>query len=135
MAEAVFKEMLKKEGLEHQVSVDSAATGTWNLGQEPHYGTKKRLAKAGISTEGLLSRLIADSDLSADYIIGMDDSNIENIHHFIAGRPSGQVVKLLQFSGENRGIADPYYTGDFEATFRDVTKGCQALIEQIKKEL
>ena len=77
------------------------------------------------------------SDLScfmADYIVGMDDSNIDNIKRFIRGRQVGEVRKLLEYAGRNHIIDDPWYTGDFEATYRDVVQGCEALLEKIKKE-
>ncbi|MBF0780045.1 MULTISPECIES: low molecular weight protein-tyrosine-phosphatase [unclassified Granulicatella] len=135
MAEGIFKDMVNKENLSHLISVDSAATGTWNLGQAPHQKTQQKLAEVGIDTNGMVSRVLNDHDLSYDYIIGMDSSNIANINHFIKNRQSGQVMRLLQFAKEDRDIADPYYTGDFEQTFQDITKGCQGLLEHIKKEL
>ena len=64
----------------------------------------------------------------------MDDSNVENIKKFIAERKTGEVKKLLEYAGEDRIIDDPWYTGDFKTTFSDVTKGCTALLEKIKKE-
>ena len=82
----------------------------------------------------MYSRILNDSDLQADYIIGMDDSNIENIKKFIAGRKTGEVKKLLEYAGEDRIIDDPWYTGDFKTTFSDVTKGCTALLDKIKKD-
>ena len=82
----------------------------------------------------MYSRILNDSDLQADYIIGMDDSNVENIKKFIAERKTGEVKKLLEYAGEDRIIDDPWYTGDFKTTFGDVTKGCTALLRKIKKE-
>lgn len=74
-----------------------------------------------------------DDDLSANYIIGMDKSNIENIKKFLKNRYSGKVQRLLEFAGEDRDILDPWYTDDFDATYNDVVKGCKALLNFIKK--
>ena len=82
----------------------------------------------------MYSRILNDNDLDADYIVGMDDSNIENIKKFIADRETGEVKKLLEYAGEDRIIDDPWYTGDFKTTFNDVTKGCRALLDKIKKD-
>ena len=82
----------------------------------------------------MYSRILKDSDLEADYIVGMDNSNIENIIRFIDGRPTGEIKKLLEYANEDRIIDDPWYTGDFEKTYKDVVKGCEALLEKIKKE-
>ena len=82
----------------------------------------------------MYSRILNDNDLDADQIVGMDDSNIENIKKFIADRETGEVKKLLEYAGEDRIIDDPWYTGDFKTTFNDVTKGCRALLDKIKKD-
>lgn len=71
----------------------------------------------------------------ADYILGMDASNVRNIHAFVDGKSDATVARLLEVAGVPRDIADPWYTGDFDATYRDVTLGCNALLEQLKKEL
>ena len=93
------------------------------------------MAKEGISVDGMFSRILNDNDLTFDYIIGMDESNISNIKKFLNNRFNGEVKMLLEYAGEKREIADPYYTGDFETTYNDVYKGCKALLETIKKEI
>lgn len=133
MAEAVFRDIVNKKGLENKIFIDSAATSSWESGNPVHYGTKERLLKENISVEGMYSRQINDKDLEFDYIIGMDKSNISNIKKFINGRKSGEVQLLLEFNNENKEIADPYYTGDFDKTYNDVVKGCNALLKYILK--
>ena len=133
MAEAVFRKMVDAEGLNQQIYIDSAATSSWEHGNPVHRGTRKRLAKEGISTVGMYSRILNDDDLSADYIIGMDESNIINIEKFLRNRHSGKVSRLLEYAGEDRDILDPWYTDDFDTTYNDVVKGCKALLEFIKK--
>ena len=114
MAEAIFRDMVEKEGLSEKILIDSAATSSWEHGNPVHSGTRKELAKVGIGVEGMYSRILNDNDLDADYIVGMDDSNIENIKKFIADRETGEVKKLLEYAGEDRIIDDPWYTGDFK---------------------
>lgn len=133
MAEAVFRDMINKRGLENKIFIDSAATSSWEVGNPVHYGTKERLLKENISVKGMYSRQINDEDLLFDYIIGMDESNIKNIKKFINGRNSGKVQLLLEFNNEKKEIADPYYTGNFDKTYDDVVRGCEALLEYILK--
>ncbi|WP_374122658.1 low molecular weight protein-tyrosine-phosphatase [Leptotrichia hongkongensis] len=133
MAEAVFREMVKKERLSDKIIIDSAATSSWEHGNPVHHGTKIRLAKEGIGVEGMYSRILNNDDLDADYIIGMDESNIENIKLFTNGKNKGEIKMLLEYAEENREIKDPWFTGDFDTTYDDVVKGCNALLEFIKK--
>ena len=135
MAEAVFKKMVADENLQDKIIVDSAATSSWEHGNPVHHGTRERLKKEGISTAGMYSRTLEDSDLDSDYIIGMDENNIKDINSFINGRKTGEVKRLLEYAGEDRDIADPWFTGDFEKTFADVSKGCQALLKKLKEEI
>ena len=94
MAEAIFRDMVEKEGLSEKILIDSAATSSWEHGNPVHSGTRKELAKVGIGVEGMYSRILNDNDLDSDYIVGMDDSNIENIKKFIAGR---KTVRLRNY--------------------------------------
>lgn len=135
MAEAVFRKMVADENLSSYIEIDSAATSTWEEGNPVHHGTKARLAKENISVEGMYSRTLENKDLTFDYIVAMDESNVENIKKFIGKRASGEVRMLLEYVGESRGIADPWYTGDFDTTYNDVIKGCRALLEEIKAKL
>lgn len=135
MAEAVFRQMIQAEGLADKIEIDSAATSSWEQGNPVHSGTRNQLKRVGISTEGMYSRTLDKTDLNADYLIGMDETNIRDIHAFVADRSSVRVEKLLSFAGEARDIADPWYTGDFEQTYQDVMKGCQALLMEMKQRL
>ena len=133
MAEAVFRKMVDNEGLNQQIYIDSEATSSWEHGNPVHRGTRKRLAREGISTVGMYSRILNDDYLAADYIIGMDESNIINIEKFLRNRHSVRVNRLLEYAWEYRDILDPWYTDDFDTTYNDVVKGCKALLEFIKK--
>lgn len=135
MAEAVFRQMVEEAGLTSKIEIDSAATSSWEVGNPVHQGTRRRLAKEGISVEGMYSRQLSNEDLTADYLIGMDQSNIENIETFIGKRQAGQVAKLLAFAHRQGDIADPWYTGDFDQTYEDVVAGCRGLLEVMKADL
>ena len=135
MAEAVFRQMVKDKGLEQQVIIDSAATSSWEQGNPVHSGTRKQLAKVGISTDGMYSRQLSSIDADADYIIGMDSENMMNIKRMMQGKTSATIASLLSFAGSKRDIADPWYTGDFEQTYQDVCLGCEALMEEIQEKL
>lgn len=135
MAEAVFRQMVQEENLTNVIEIDSAATSSWEKDNPVHAGTRNKLRSVGISTEGMYSRPLNKSDLTADYLIGMDETNIRDIQSFVAGKSTARVLKLLSFAGETRDIADPWYTGDFEQTYQDVMKGCQALLIKMKQDL
>ena len=64
-----------------------------------------------------------------DILVGMDDANIRNMTRIAGGDPDGKICKLLHFAGESRDVADPWYTGDFEITYRDVVAGCKGLLQ------
>ena len=130
MAEFVLKDMLAKKGVSDSFYVASAATSFEEIGSGVHRGTRAKLAEVGISTSGKTAVHMEKSDYSKyDYIIGMDSANIRNILRITDGDPENKVSKLLEFAGEDRDIADPWYTRDFDATYDDVVKGCTALTD------
>ena len=132
MAEFVLKDMVKKAGLADQFEIASAATSTEEIGNPVHWGTRERLAREGIRTKGKTAVQLKKSDYNKyDYLIGMDERNIRNMLRMLGGDPDGKVFKLLSFTGSGRAVADPWYTGDFEATYEDVTAGCKALLDYL----
>ena len=135
MAEFVMKDMVKKEALAEQFEIDSAATSTEEIGNGVHPGTRRKLAEKGVPCGEHRARQMERGDYDRwDYLIGMDSANIRNMNRICGGDRDGKIHKLLSFAGSGADVADPWYTGDFEATWRDVTAGCAALLEQIKKE-
>jgi protein-tyrosine phosphatase len=135
MAEALFRDLLKKENLSNQITVDSAATSSWHIGSPPHKGTLAILKKYNVSSNGLVGRQLAKEDFEKfDYIIGMDESNVKNIFE-ITGKPQHpKIIRFLDLTEHKKDVPDPYYTGDFEETYQLVTDGCQALLEKIRNE-
>ena len=135
MAQSVFAHMVKELRRENDFEIDSAATSTEEIGNRPHYGTVDKLRKEGIPLiDHRARRMTRDDYLYYDYLIGMDDANIRNMTAIAGGEDSQKkIYKLLSFCGENDSVADPWYTGDFDATYYDVTRGCKAFLSQILK--
>ena len=135
MAEFVFKDMVAKAGIADQFEIASAATSTeeiWNgVGNPVYPPAKAELAKHGIRCDGKRAVQLKKSDYDYyDYLIGMDVMNIRNIER-ITGHHGGKIHLLLDFAGSGKPISDPWYTGAFEATYRDVVEGCTALMEYL----
>ncbi len=135
MAEYVMKDLAAKAGLSNQLFIASAATSTEEIGNGVHWGTRQKLSSVGISTAGKTAVQIKKSDYKTyDYIIGMDQWNMKNMHRFWGGDPDKKLYKLLSFAGSDRDVADPWYTGDFDQTYTDVLAGCQGLLAHLKKQ-
>ncbi len=136
MAEFVMKDMVRREGLAERFFIASAATSTEEIGNPVHRGTRDKLGREGIPmTDRAAVQLKRENYENYDYLIGMDGWNIRNMLRILGGDPEGKVYKLLAFAGEERDVADPWYTGDFDATYRDVTAGCAGLLRKIKEEI
>lgn len=132
MAEFVLKNMVKEMGLEAGFRIASAATSTEEIGNPVHPGTRKKLKEYGISTEGKYAVQLKKSDYEKyDYIIGMDQRNITNMKRILGSDSKGKIKLLLEYTGEERDIKDPWYTGNFDETYEDVNKGCKALLQYI----
>lgn len=138
MAEAVFQDMVEREGLAHVISSDSAGTGGWHSGEPAHSGTLKVLEMHGIDYHGRARQLqLADLD-EFDYILAMDDSNYEDIQR-LARSTSTEVQRFLHYgntagSVKERIVPDPYYDGRFNEVFQLVVKGNEALLDHIRQE-
>lgn len=129
MAEFVMKDLVEKRGEAACFHIESAATSSEELGNPVHGGTRRKLASAGISCEGKTARRITKADYEQfDLIIGMDATNVRNLVRAFGGDPEGKIYKLMEFAGVETDIADPWYTGDFDATYRDVLDGCVGLL-------
>lgn len=134
MAEAIFKDLVKKEGLGQQISVDSAGIGHWHSGSEPHEGTRKILDEYQISHEGITARQVKESDWDDfDYLIAMDEKNINDLKS-IREKNDVFVGKLLDYVPEvnETDVPDPYFTGNFDYVYELVSSGCKQLLEKIK---
>lgn len=136
MAESVMTHLVKEEGLSDSFYINSAATSREEIGSSPHPGTVSKLRHEGISVVPHRAVQMTQDDYNNyDYLIGMDTENIRNMNRISGGDPDEKIYKLLTFAGSGKDVADPWYTGDFEATFRDVMAGCKGLLECLKEEL
>ena len=132
MAEFVMKDIVNKAGMTEKFLVASCATSTEEIGNTVHYGTKRKLAEVGISCEGKRAVQLTKKDYDKyDMLIAMDEMNIRNIMRIIKTDPKNKVSLLLSHSGENRSIADLWYTGNFDNTYNDILKGCTALFKEL----
>ncbi|MDY5462776.1 low molecular weight protein-tyrosine-phosphatase [Hornefia butyriciproducens] len=132
MAEFMFRNMVRKAGREKDFLIESAATSREEIGNDIHPGTKKKLQENGIPYERHYARQMSRTDYNKfDYLIGMDDANVRNIIRIAGGDPEKKVFKLLDFAGEDRSIADPWYTGNFDETYDDILTGLQGLFREL----
>ena len=135
MAESVFSALIERRGWAGEVAVSSAAAHTDEIGNPPHRGTREKLAKEGVPLVPHRARLMTKSDGETyDFLIGMDDYNVRDMRRIVGGEHAGKVKKLLDFTKNPRAIADPWYTGNFDETYRDVVEGCEALADFLTAE-
>ena len=133
MAEFVMKDLVKKSGLEDEFYIESAATSTEEIGNEVYPPAKRKLSEHGIGCKGKTARQMTRSDYDRfDLLIGMDEWNIRNMNRICGGDPDGKIHMLLDYTNRPGDVADPWYTGNFEATWRDVLEGCEGIFKQQK---
>lgn len=143
MCESVFTHLVRSRAIDGCFEIDSAATSREEIGNPPHYGTVNKLRQVGIPVIPHRARQMTRDDyLYYDYLIGMDSANIRNMTRIAGGSDSqGKIYKLLSFAGyekgaglrEARDVADPWYSGDFDATYRDVRAGCEGLLSYLEE--
>ena len=147
LAQSVLQDMVNKAGIADKFEIDSAATSREEIGNGPHYGTVSKLREVGIPVVPHRARQMTRSDYDYyDFLIGMDTYNISNMNRIAGGDPDGKIYQLLEFAGSKRSIADPWYTGNFDATWRDwytgnfdetyddVTEGLDAFMKYLKEK-
>ncbi|MCR8656828.1 low molecular weight protein-tyrosine-phosphatase [Paenibacillus endoradicis] len=141
MAEAVMRHFVMEEKLADVIEVDSAGTGDWHIGKQPHEGTRTLLDNKQISYTGMKARQITGSDeVDFQYIVCMDDQNLKDVQAvFNAAKADGAKGKVITFmslvdGAEVTEVPDPYYTGNFEYVYELIDEGCRKLLEDIKSE-
>lgn len=130
MAEYIMKDLVKKAGRKAEFSISSAATSTEEIGNPVYPPARRKLAEHGIACAGHAARQMTAEDYRAyDLLIGMDGANIRNMRRICGGDPKGKIRLLMDFAGRpGQEVSDPWYTGDFETTWRDVSAGCRGLL-------
>ena len=135
MAECVFNDILERNS-EKSICCDSAATSTEEIGNPVHYGTRNVLQRHGIPVGNHRARQMTSFDYKDfDLLIGMDSANIRNMTRIAGGDSQNKIKKLLSFCDRESDVADPWYTGDFDTTYNDVTQGCHALYNWILENM
>ncbi len=135
MCESYFAYLVNQRGLSDLFFISSAATSREEIGNPPHYGTVNKLREEGIPLVPHRAVQMTAADYEKyDYLIGMDSANIRNMQRIAGGDQKDKIRKLLSFAGIGRDVADPWYTGDFEATFQDTVMGCTAILEFLGKQ-
>ena len=134
MADFVMKDLVKKAGLEGQFHIESAATSTEEIGNPVYPPARRKLAEHSIDCAGKTARQLKNSDYDQyDLLIGMDRANLRNMHRICGSDFAGKLHLLMDYTDRPGDVADPWYTDDFETTWRDVLAGCQGLLEQLKR--
>ena len=134
MAEAILVHRVREAELENQIEVDSAGTGDWHIGDEPHEGTLQILKTHGIE-HPMTARQIRAQDLNEfDYLIVMDDKNERDVRAVATGR--AHIARLLDYlpTARDKNVPDPYFTGDFDAVYRMVNAACENLLAHVRRE-
>ena len=136
MAEAMFKDLVKKNGTADKFEIDSAATTREEIGNGMHYGARHKLDEVGIPIGNHRARQFTREDyIHYDIILGMDDENMYDLKRMSGGDPQNKIYKLLELAGKKRDIADPWYTGNFEATYSDLVEGLDALYKKLEPSI
>ena len=133
MAEFVMKHLVAEAGLEKNFVIESAGTHP-SVGTPVSEGTVGELRKNNISFTRRTSKQFIASDYKRfDYLIGLDRANVRDMKEICGGDPDGKIFLMMDFAGEHRDVADPWYTDDYETTYRDVLIACAALLEKISE--
>ncbi|MBE5754898.1 MAG: low molecular weight phosphotyrosine protein phosphatase [Clostridiales bacterium] len=134
MAEFLMKDLVEKKGESDKFLIKSSATSSEELGNPVHRGTRGVLDRLGISYKGKYAVKLTAKDYNYyDYFIGMDAANLKNMQRIFGGDPKNKISLLLSYAGENRDVADPWWTGNFEETYRDVSVGVDAFYKALTK--
>lgn len=129
MAQSVMQYLVNRQGISAAFQIDSAATSREEIGNPVHPGTVEKLQKESIPVIPRRAVQMKASDYEEyDYLIGMDSANLRNMRRIVGDDPEKKMFLLLEFAGEKGDIADPWYTGNFEDTYRDVRRGCEGLL-------
>ena len=135
MGEFILKDLAAKAGLADRFHIESAATSTEEIGNPVYPPARRKLAQHGIDCAGKTARQLTAADYGRfDLLLSMDRANIRNMTRICGGDPQGKIHLLMEYTGHpGREVADPWYTGDFDAAWDDVLAGCQGLLRKIEE--
>ncbi len=134
MAEFVMKDMIRKKGCADKFEIASAATSTEEIGNPVYPPARRKLSEHSISCNGKTARQMTEGDyLHYDYIVAMDRNNLRNMKKFVGDDPGNKVSLLMSHTDRPGDVRDPWYTGDFEETWKDINEGCSALLKKLEE--
>ena len=134
MAEFVLKDMVKKTGQDTAFQIESAAVSDINNGRPVYREARAKLREHGIDCSGKYARQMRRGDYeNFDLLIGMDQENLRDMRRICLGDPESKIHLLMDYTDRPGDVADPWYTRDFEATWRDVEEGCRGLLAWLRK--
>ena len=133
MAEMILKDMVRQRGLDGEFEIASCATSTEEIGNPVYPPARAELARRGVKCEHRAARQLTKADYEKyDLLIGMDENNIRNMKRMLGGDPKGKIRKMMEFAGSFADVADPWYTGGFDVTYRDIQKACEGLLKELQ---
>ena len=138
MAEFIFKKLIAEKGLEDEFFVASSATSreeiVGNIGNPVYPPARAELLRHGIDPGNKRAVQLKPEDYKKyDLLVAMDSMNVRNMMKIIEGDPEGKVKKLMDYTSRGGDVADPWYTGEFSVTYRDVLDGCEGLLTELTK--
>ena len=132
MAEYIMKELVKREGVASDWEIESAAVSREEIGNPVYPPARRKLFEQGIPCGHHAARQMTRADYDRfDLLIGMDSANLRDMHRICGGNYAGKMSILMDHTARPGNVADPWYTGDFDATWRDVLEGCQGLLKEL----
>lgn len=132
MAEFMMKDMVEKMGMAEEFEIESAAVSSEELGNPVYPPAREMLAAHGISCTGKYARKMSVTDYRYfDYLICMDDSNLRNMLRITSGDPEKKMYKLLDFTPGGGSVTDPWYSGNFHATWNDIKRGLEGFLKEV----
>ena len=132
MAEYILKDIVEKAGKADEFEIASAATSTEEIGNDLYPPARRTLFKHGIKYGYRHARQITMDDYRHyDHIIAMDENNLRNLRRLLGEDVDGKISLMMDYAGKHRDVADPWYTGDFEKTYDDITEGCEAFLKTL----
>ncbi len=134
MAEYIFKDLVKKEGLSKYFFIASAATSSEELGNPIYYSAQQKLKEHGVPYDNRQAVRLQQADYHFyDYLLAMDKYNLSNMRRILGNDLNHKLFLLLDFTSHPRNIADPWYSGDFEQAYCDILEGCHSLLAFLKQ--
>lgn len=136
MAEFVLKDMISRKGLDNEFYVASSATSTeeiWgDVGNPVYPPARAALESHGIDSSGKRAVQLKESDYQKyDLFVGMDSANYRNMHRILGKDKENKIHKLMEYTGSNADVSDPWYTRDFDKCYKDIYSGCEALLNAL----